>query len=127
MSLQMTNHTLNEGQSTDIVVRVHNRNSHKSQGMVIAVIGLPGGMKVRHEKLQELVSAGLISFYEITGRELILYWRDFDSDQTVLLSIDTTAEIPGSFTGPASRTYLYYDPDNKYWVNPLSVDIAPFS
>ena len=40
------------------------------------------------------------------------------------LTFDLTARIPGRSTGPASRTYLYYTPDQKYWAEPLPVEVT---
>jgi len=68
---------------------------------------------------------GEISFFEIRGRELVLYWRDLPPRATVDLNIDLRADFPGEFRGPASRAYLYYNADDKYWVEPLSVRIKP--
>ena len=35
------------------------------------------------------------------------------------------AAVPGKYTGPASRTYLYYTDEYKQWVGGLEVDIEP--
>ena len=47
---------------------------------------------------------------------------------SILTSADLTqsdADIPGSYTGPASRTWLYYTAEQKHWSNPLRVEITP--
>jgi hypothetical protein len=31
--------------------------------------------------------------------------------------------VPGEYRGPASRAYLYYNPDLKHWVEPLKMSI----
>lgn len=61
----------------------------------------------------------------IRGRELILYWRGLEPDQKIALSIDLICDVPGSYRGPASRAYLYYNADYKHWVEPLGITIAP--
>ena len=33
--------------------------------------------------------------------------------------------VPGSYTGPASRAYLYYTDEYKSWAPGLKVNIAP--
>ena len=59
------------------------------------------------------------------GREVVLYWRSLKPEQRVELPISLVAEIPGTYTGPASRAYLYYTDEHKEWVEPLAVDITP--
>jgi len=39
--------------------------------------------------------------------------------------ISLVAAIPGRYTGPASRTYLYYTDEHKHWVEGLKVTIKP--
>ncbi len=38
--------------------------------------------------------------------------------------IDLICRVPGEYSGPASRAYLYYNADFKHWVEPLKVSIA---
>jgi hypothetical protein len=33
--------------------------------------------------------------------------------------------VPGTYTGPASRAYLYYADDHKIWQDGVKVTIAP--
>ena len=67
----------------------------------------------------------LVSFFEVRGRELVLYWRALAPEQKVTLNVDLFCEIPGEYRGPASRGYLYYTSDRKHWVEPLAVTIRP--
>ena len=64
-----------------------------------------------------------MSFFEIRGRELILYWRGMAPKQTVELSLDLIAETPGEYRGPASRAYLYYGAEHKQWIAPLDITV----
>ncbi len=82
----------------------------------MAIIGIPAGLEVRHDQLKELVGADRISSYEVVGREVILYWRALNANEKRVVPISLTANVPGSFTGPASRTYLYYTDEHKHWV-----------
>jgi hypothetical protein len=38
--------------------------------------------------------------------------------------MSVVAAITGSYTGPASRAYLYYTDEHKTWAPGLSVNIA---
>jgi len=92
--------------------------------MTVAIIGLPGGLEPRPEQLDELRRAGAFDYYELRPREVILYWRTLAPKAPQRLRLQVTAEIPGQYTGPASRAYLYYTAEQKHWTPPLVVEIA---
>jgi hypothetical protein len=90
-----------------------------------AIIGLPGGLEVRHDQLKELVKAGTVAAYEVMGRNVVLYWRAMQPEARITLPLSLVAAIPGTYTGPASRAYLYYTAEHKQWVGGLRVEIKP--
>jgi alpha-2-macroglobulin-like protein len=90
-----------------------------------AIIGIPSGLDVRHEKLKELKKSEVIDFYEIVGSNIHLYWRGMESNSKFKFSIDVIASIPGEFVGPASCTYLYYTNEHKMWVDALKCKVNP--
>jgi hypothetical protein len=101
--------------------------------MTVAIIGLPAGLTLPEDMKQlkdhcrlreDGAKPGLLSAWEIRGRELILYWRDLAPRQRIEVPIDLMARVPGEYTGPASRAYLYYNADPKNWIKPLQVQIA---
>ncbi|MDP3509040.1 MAG: MG2 domain-containing protein [Candidatus Melainabacteria bacterium] len=121
VSLAQTN--LTEGNATEASVTVTN----KEKAVVptpVAIIGLPGGLEPRHDQLKELVKKGKIDAYEVRGREVVLYWRTLDAEAKVEIPLSLIAAVPGSYTGPASRAYLYYTDENKQWVDGVAVEIA---
>ncbi len=65
-------------------------------------------------------SKGLIGAWETRGRELILYWRDLAPKQKIEVPLDLICRVPGEYSGPASRAYLYYNSDLKPWIEPLN-------
>lgn len=127
-----------EGDGVRLTATVENLGgAGKGKPMTMAIIGLPAGLKVPEDmkQLKELAllrrtgangefESGPISFFEIRGRELILYWRDLKPEAKIDINIDLIAEIPGEYRGPASRAYLYYNADHKHWVKPLEIKIA---
>jgi hypothetical protein len=115
-----------EGEAVPLTVTLENLRK-MGQGMAVAVVGLPAGMKVPTDmkQLTDLREKGLISFFEVRGRELILYWREMAPEQKITLNVDLVCDIPGEYRGPASRAYLYYAADHKDWVGPLAVKIRP--
>ncbi len=116
--------TLGEGDVTEADVTVTNR-THAAVPTPVAIVGLPGGLEVRADQLKELVSAGRIAAYEVRGREVVLYWRSLEADQVVKLPLSATAAVPGTYTGPASRAYLYYTDEDKQWQPGMGVTITP--
>ncbi|MGA2229425.1 MAG: alpha-2-macroglobulin family protein [Tepidisphaeraceae bacterium] len=114
---------LTEGGTTEADAIITNRTG-AAIPTPIAIVGLPGGLEVRYDQLKELVKAQRIAAYEVRGREVILYWRDLEANQTVRIPLSLTAAVPGDYTGPASRAYLYYTDEYKQWADGLKVSIA---
>jgi hypothetical protein len=71
------------------------------------------------------VKGRVIDFYEIRGREVILYWREIAPKKEYKVPISLIAKIPGEFTAPASRAYLYYTDEFKKWVAGTKAKIIP--
>lgn len=115
-----------EGETVPLTVSLHNLEK-QGQGMAVAIVGLPAGMKVPTDmkQLTELREKGIISFFETRGRELILYWRELAPERKIELNLELICEVPGHYRGPASRGYLYYNADYKHWVEPMNMQIQP--
>lgn len=115
-----------EGDTVRVNVSLTNK-TDKAHGMAVAIVGLPGGCRLPADlkELTKLREENQISFFEIRGRELVLYWRALKSNETIELSFNAICDVPGQYAGPASRGYLYYNADHKHWVKPLNVTITP--
>ena len=113
-----------ESGSTLHVKSVLTNKTDQGLPMTVATIGLPGGVEARVEQLDELRDAGVFDFYEIRPREVICYWRTITPDEKKIIEFDVSAEVPGKYTGPASRAYLYYTAEQKFWAKPLAVEIS---
>jgi hypothetical protein len=111
-----------EGAISEADVTVTNL-TDKTVPTPIAIIGLPGGLEVRYDQLKELVKADRIAAYEVRGREVILYWRDMQPKESVEIPLSVVAAVPGTYTGPASRAYLYYSDEFKQWSGGMKVTI----
>ncbi len=122
--------TMSEGESVRLDVSVQNLQD-KAHGMVIAIVGIPAGLKLPEDmkQLKALTDKPVdgteptISYWETRGRELVIYWRGMTPKQAITFGIDLIAEIPGEYRGPASRAYLYYNADHKHWIAPVDVTI----
>jgi alpha-2-macroglobulin-like protein len=84
--------------------------------MTLAIISIPGGLEPRHENLQELVKSGKIAFYEIKGRDVVIYLRGMKKKEVLKFKFDVLARIPGKFKSSASRAYLYYVDEDVKWL-----------
>lgn len=124
LDVALSNQTVKEGAVTEAQVTCENT-SQEAVPTPVAIIGIPGGLEVRHEQLKELVKSKKIAAYEVLGREVVLYWREMKAGQKVQLPLSLVAAIPGEYTGPASRTYLYYTDEHKQWATPLRVVVQP--
>jgi uncharacterized protein YfaS (alpha-2-macroglobulin family) len=113
-----------EGAVTEAVVTVTN-DSKDGAPTPVAIVGIPGGLEVRHDQLKELVKARKCDAYEVIGREVVLYWRELKPGQKVRLPLSLVAAVPGTYTAPASRAYLYYTDEHKHWVDGMRVEITP--
>jgi hypothetical protein len=117
-----------EGETVPLTVTLENRQK-EGQGMAVAVVGLPAGVKVPTDlkQLIDLREKGTISYFEVRGRELVLYWRELAPEQKVTVTFEVVCEVPGEYRGPASRGYLYYTSDDKHWAEPLAIRVTPMA
>jgi len=133
LSTRLAAEKVNAGDTVGLTVALSNESGAGNepgtgQPMTVAIVGLPAGLEARVDQLDELKDAGEFDYYEMTARELIFYWRslspDAKDDKKIKLHLDLVAEIPGQYTAPASRTYLYYTAEQKHWIDPLQIEIA---
>jgi hypothetical protein len=106
----------------DAVIR---NKTQSGQPMTLARLGLPGGLGFQNWQLKEMREKGQIAFFETRAREVILYLREMKPGEVKKLSLDLVANVPGSYTGPASSGYLYYNDTEKSWAAPLKIRITP--
>jgi hypothetical protein len=131
LSTKLDKDTVKEGETVRLTAVIENT-AKESQSMTVAVIGLPAGLSLPEDLKQlsdlakprtplagsETPREGVVSYFEVRGREIVLYWRGLDAGQRVEVPIDLIARTPGTYRGPASRAYLYYGGDAKCWVAP---------
>ncbi len=124
LEVSLAKSALTEGEPTEARVLV----SNKTEALLptaVAILGVPGGLEVRHDQLKELVKKKTVDAYEVIGRDVVLYWRGLQPRKTLDVPVSLIAAVPGTYTGPASRAYLYYADDHKVWQDGLKVSIAP--
>jgi len=115
LTTRLTEPETREGETLEALVRLESL-SEEGLPMTVAIVGLPGGLEPRHDQLKEMVKAKVVDFYEVIGRDVVLYWRCLKPGAVREIPLSLTAAVPGVYTGPASRAYLYYADDQKHWV-----------
>jgi hypothetical protein len=116
--------TVKLGEGAHMDVKVTNTSSGGIP-MTLARVGMPGGLTFQTWQLKELRDKGLIDFYETREREVILYFRALAPNAVKDVPLELMATVPGTFTAPASRAYLYYTAEHKFWVEPTTVTVVP--
>jgi uncharacterized protein YfaS (alpha-2-macroglobulin family) len=116
--------SVSAGDSLQVKAKLIN-NANTGQPMTVAIVGIPGGVEARPEELDELRESGKFDYYELRGREVIFYWRTLKPSAVKQIDFGVTATVPGEYTGPASRSYLYYTAEQKQWAKPMSLEITP--
>ena len=82
-----------------------------ASGMVLISAAIPPGFEPLTEDLQALVSEGHIAKYTSDGKEVRLYLDRLKQDLPVSFEYHLRAKFPVKAIAPASRAYLYYQPE----------------
>ena len=112
-----------EGRTVSLELMIENRVG-EGLPMTLAVVGLPAGLELPTNVLEDRQKAGDFDLWELRGRELVLYWRSLPPNAERRVRLDLVAAIPGTSSGPASRAYLYYTPEQKRWAGPLEIEVT---
>jgi hypothetical protein len=113
-----------EGDPVAVDVVLENR-TDRELPTPIAIVGLPAGCELPTRVLEDLQRGETFAHWELRGRELVLYWRQLAPRGKVEFTLDLVARVPGTSSGPASRSYLYYTPAQKRWAAPLALTVRP--
>jgi len=122
LSTKLAGKKVKAGETVSLTAELENT-SNGGQSMTVALLGLPAGLEPRPDQLDELKEKGTIDYYETRPREVICYWRSLAPKKKVEVKLDVVAAVPGRYTGPASRAYLYYTSEQKQWADPLEVEV----
>ncbi len=113
--------------SVNDTVNVDVKIALKQEGMVkmaLIDLGVPPGFTVLSEDLARLVEQGVISRYELTGRQIIIYLENLSSDQPVAFSYRLRARFPMRAQTPPSSAYDYYNPTQQTVKAPLEMVVS---
>jgi|GEM_PF-6423645 len=114
---------VDRGQSTAMSVKLRSDTNDSLLG-VVAVLGIPAGLRVDLRKLEESKKNQALDRYELRSREVICHWDELKPKKVVNFDIELVAETAGRYTGPPSRVYLRKTPQAKRWAKPLLIEIS---
>lgn len=103
-------------------VKVTN-NRPATANMVLVDLGIPPGFQVVTADLEKLVAGGVIQKYEMTGRQIILYFEKLEGGKTVEFSYQLRAKFPLRAKTPQSRVYEYYNPEVEALSEPVDMTV----
>lgn len=122
-SLSLTHSpSVKEGELAFIDVKV--QVSDQPLGMTVAVIGTFAGTSIHLETLEKLVKEEQISFFEIRGLDIVLYWKGLGANESRSIRLHVKGDIPGEYSGSASWLYEYYYDESKYWVEGMKLSVV---
>ncbi|MCA8956730.1 MAG: hypothetical protein KDC87_11705, partial [Planctomycetes bacterium] len=123
LETSLSRRTVVEGAPVALRAVVENRTATPIANAMV-VLGLPAGLHVESRVLDDLKKAQQIAAWELSGQDVVLYLRGLDAHEKREIAVDLIARVPGTTTGPASRTYPYYSGADKHWTAPLQVEVT---
>ncbi len=91
--------------------------------MVMVDLGIPPGFELLRSDADLLVEQGIISRYEATERQLLLYFTAIAPDEPVHFEYRIIARHPIRAQAPRSRIYSYYNPDVGSSAEPVDIEV----
>lgn len=122
LSTTLSTNSIKVNETVRLTTKITNKTT-EGLPMIVAVIGIPSGLSVQPWQLKELLEKGVFDFYEIMNGNLIIYYREMSPSAQHIIHLDLKAEVPGTYTGTASSTYLYYTNEFKHWVQGNTINI----
>jgi len=112
------------GEMVSLLATVENR-QEKPLPDTLLRLGLPAGLSPQDWQLEQLAERGEVALVETRPREVTLYLDGLAAGERREFSLELSADIPGSSTGPASCAYLYYSDEHRAWAEGLALRVEP--
>lgn len=93
--------------------------------MALVDLGVPPGFTVQTEDLDRLVEFQVISRYELTGRQIIIYIENLTQESPLQFEYRLRARFPMRAQTPPTSAYDYYNPTNGTVQAPLGMVVSP--
>ena len=112
------------GETVSLLATLENRQKQPLPDTLLR-LGLPAGLSPQDWQLEQLAERGEVALVETRPREVTLYLDGLAAKERREFSLELSADIPGSSTGPASCAYLYYSDEHKAWAEGLVLNVDP--
>ncbi len=100
-------------------------NDASTKGMVLVTLGIPPGFDVVTQDLAELRSLGIISEYELTGKQIILYFNEIPAGEPLVFDYDLLALYPVKAETGSSEVSFYYNANDKDKDPSQEIEVLP--
>ena len=110
MSYDKTSLFVNDTVTTS--VNLTNTSAH-TENMVLVTLGIPPGFQVLTDDLDTYKQQHVISQYELTGSQLILYVSTLTPGSTLPLAYRLQATMPVKAADGGAEAHLYYEPTQR--------------
>jgi uncharacterized protein YfaS (alpha-2-macroglobulin family) len=93
-----------------------------SAQMTIVDLGIPPGFEVIPDAFEQM-KGGVIERYSLTGRQVILYFREIRGGEPVSFNYQLRAKFPVKAKTPTSVVYQYYEPEVRDEAEPVELTV----
>jgi len=121
VSYDKTSLMLNETATATVVVR---NNTPNVQNMIMVTLGLPPGFQVATGDLDQYQASKVLSAYEITGKQLMLYLSSLAASGTQTFKYRLQATMPVTASDGGAQAYLYYQPNQRSAAGAVTLRVA---
>lgn len=96
----------------------------QQQNMVLVTLGIPPGFQVLTEDLDAYKQQKVLSQYELTGKQLILYVTALSPSSTLSLKYRLQATMPVKAADGGGEAHLYYEPTRRAVAAATTLEVA---
>jgi hypothetical protein len=110
VSYGKTSLVLNDTATATVIVK---NNTANAQNMIMVTLGLPPGFQVATDDLDQYKTSQVLSAYEITGKQLMLYLSALPASGSQTFQYRLQATMPVTASDGGAEVYLYYQPKQR--------------
>ena len=95
-----------------------------AQNMVMVTLGLPPGFQVATEDPDAYKTSKVLSAYEITGKQLMLYLSALPASGSQTFKYRLQATMPVTASDGGAEVYLYYQPKQRSAAKAVTLQVV---
>ena len=100
-------------------------NNESAKGMVLVTVGLPPGFTLVTQDLAALQAEGVVSSFEVMGKQLVLYFAEIPAGEPTSVSYSLIADYPVKAQTGGSEAKYYYDSEVKGEEESQEIEVLP--